>query len=123
MIGVLVLNPCMHCCKLLLMNMALTQLFKQCTTTDCATIQTKILPVDDFIDCFMGMLKELLLHDYTAKMQSSFMQQTKESLKPGVFLVLADFSENYSSVIQDEVQSFHWNNSSATVHPFVWLES
>ena len=45
------------------------------------------------------------------------MQQTKESLKPGEFLVLADFSENYSFVIQDEVQSFHWNNSSATVHP------
>ena len=34
--------------------------------------------------------------------------------------MLADFSENYCFVIQDEVQSFHWNNSSATVHPFVW---
>ena len=42
-----------------------------------------------------------------------------ESLKPGEFLVLADFSENYSFVIQDEVPAFHWNNSSATVHPFV----
>lgn len=93
--------------------------FKQWTTTDRATMETKVLPVEDFIDCFMGMLKKLSLHDYTAKMQSSFMQQTKESLKPGEFLVLADFSENYSFVIQDEVQSFHWNNSSATVHPFV----
>ena len=38
---------------------------------------------------------------------------------PGEFLVLADFSENYSFVVQDEVQGFHWNNSQATIHPFV----
>ena len=92
---------------------------KQWTTTDRASLETKILPVDDFIDCFIGMLKKLLLHDFTAKMQSSFMQQKKESLKPGEFLVVADFSENYGFVVQDEVQSFHWNNGSATVHPFV----
>eukprot|EP00731_Ephydatia_muelleri_P000156 Em0001g156a len=66
--------------------------FKQWTTTDRATMETKVLSVEDFIDCFMGMLKKLYLHDCTAIMQSSFMQQTKESLKPGEFLVLADFS-------------------------------
>ncbi|KAL5484132.1 hypothetical protein EMCRGX_G020580 [Ephydatia muelleri] len=65
------------------------------------------------------MLKKLLVHDFTAKMQSSFMQQKKESLKEGEFLVIADFSENFSFVVQDEVQSFHWNNSSANIHPFV----
>ena len=30
-----------------------------------------------------------------------------------------DFAENYSFIVQDEAQSFHWNNSMATVHPFV----
>ena len=30
---------------------------------------------------------------------------------------MADFSENVSFVVQDEIQSFHWNNSSATIHP------
>lgn len=49
------------------------------------------------------MLKKLLLHNFTAKMQSSFMQQKKESLKPGEFSVVADFSEIYGFVVQDEV--------------------
>jgi hypothetical protein len=29
-----------------------------------------------------------------------------------------DFAENYSFVVQDEVQSFHWNNTMVTLHPF-----
>ena len=33
--------------------------------------------------------------------------------------VLLDFAENYSFVIEDEVQGFHWNNIQATVHPIV----
>ena len=31
----------------------------------------------------------------------------------------ADFSENYSFVLQDAAQGFHWNNSQSTIHPFV----
>ena len=28
-----------------------------------------------------------------------------------------DFSENFSFVIQDEIQSYHWENSQCTLHP------
>ena len=45
--------------------------------------------------------------------------ESKLNLQPGVFQVIADFSENYSFVLQDEAQGFHWNNSQATLHPFV----
>ena len=34
-------------------------------------------------------------------------------------LVTADFYENYYFVLQDAAQGFHWNNSQATLHPFV----
>ena len=30
-----------------------------------------------------------------------------------------DFSENYAFILQDAAQGFHWNNSQATLHPFV----
>ena len=93
--------------------------FKQWTTTDRATLEAKILPTDEFLDLFIATLKKLLLHDFIAKMQSSFVQAKKESLQDGEYLVIADFSENYSFVVQDEIQSFHWNNGSATIHPFV----
>lgn len=65
------------------------------------------------------IFEKLQAHDLIAKMQTNFMRQKKENLEEGEFLVLADFSENFSFVVQDEIQSFHWNNSSATIHPFV----
>jgi hypothetical protein len=40
-------------------------------------------------------------------------------LKEGKVLVVCDFAENYSFVVQDEIQSFHWNSEMATVHPLV----
>ena len=59
------------------------------------------------------------MHDFIAKMQSRFASKTKESLQPGEYLVVADFSENYSAVILDEIQSYHWNSTQTTIHPFV----
>ena len=41
------------------------------------------------------------------------------SMLPGQYLVIGDFSENYSFMLQDAAQVFHWNNSQATIHPFV----
>ena len=67
-----------------------------------------------------AMLKKLTIHDFTAKMQARFVQETKEQqLTEGEYLGIADFSKHYSFVVQHGIQSFHWNNGSATVHPFV----
>jgi hypothetical protein len=40
-------------------------------------------------------------------------------LQSGEFVVLCDFAENYSFVLQDGAQGFCWNNAQATIHPFV----
>ena len=37
------------------------------------------------------------------------MRETREHLKPGE-LIIAEFSENFNFIVQDAVQSFHWNN-------------
>jgi hypothetical protein len=34
-------------------------------------------------------------------------------------VILCDFTENCSFILQDEAQGFHWNNTQATIHPFV----
>ena len=31
--------------------------------------------------------------------------------------MLGDFAENYSFVVQDEVEGFHWNNIQCSLHP------
>jgi hypothetical protein len=48
-----------------------------------------------------------------------FLKELKCDLQSGEFVVLCDFAENYSFVLQDEAQEFHWNNAQATIHPFV----
>ena len=34
--------------------------------------------------------------------------------------LVGDFAENYSFIVQDAAQGFHWENSQCTVHPFVF---
>ena len=92
---------------------------RQWTHTDRATLETKVMSTDEFVDAFIPLLLKLSIHDFTAKMQAAFVNETKGQLKDGEYLVIADFSENYSFVVQDAVQAFHWNNGSATIHPFV----
>lgn len=48
-----------------------------------------------------------------------FFAESKLNIVPGEFVVIGDFAENYSFVVQDASQSFHWNNLQATIHPFV----
>ena len=69
---------------------------RQWRQSDRAIIETKVMPIDDFIDAFTAMLKKLAIHDLTAKMQARFVQETKENLKEGEYLAIADLSENDS---------------------------
>ena len=63
---------------------------------------------------------KLTRHSYTAKCQSGYMKKLKTSMTPMEEIVVrGDFAENYSYVVQDEIQSFHWENKQATLHPFV----
>ena len=32
---------------------------------------------------------------------------------------MADFSENYTCIVQDAIQSYHWNAKHVTIHPFL----
>ena len=45
----------------------------------------------------------------------------KDNLDGCSAIVLVDFAENYSFVVQDEVQGFQWNNLQATLHPIVTI--
>jgi hypothetical protein len=47
------------------------------------------------------------------------LKEQKCNLQSSEFVVLCDFAEKYTFVLQDEAQGFHWNNAHATIHPFV----
>ena len=58
-------------------------------------------------------------HSFIAKMQKEFYSDKKANLKVGEVAINCDFAENYSFILQDEVQFHHWNNSQTTIHPFI----
>ncbi|KAG1662138.1 Alsin [Nymphon striatum] len=65
-------------------------------------------------------LLKLTRHSFTTKSQSAYIKDLKSSMKPLEEIILkGDFAENYLYVVQDEIQSFHWENKQATLHQFV----
>lgn len=93
--------------------------FKQWISTDRCNLETLTKPIPDFIEYFALKVEKLVTHSFIARQQSVFFKECKENLKEGELFVSLDFSENYTFVIQNEAQGYHWNNKSATIHPFV----
>jgi hypothetical protein len=48
-----------------------------------------------------------------------YLKKCKEELKENDLIVWGNFAENYEFVIQDEIQGFHWNKQTCTLHPIV----
>ena len=101
--------------------------YKRWVSTNRSTLETFCLPVEEFADSFCKKIEILCPHSFIATEQASFYASRKATLKTGEFLVTGDFSENYSFVLQDVAQGFHWNNSEATLHctpllPTTWIQ-
>lgn len=94
--------------------------YKQWTSTDRAALETLVKTTDQFTDSLLEQLKCLLRHSFIAKKQSEYLNYLKKNLPTGHVIVLGDFAENMSFIVQDEVQGFHWNNDQATIHPMVF---
>lgn len=93
--------------------------FNEWTSTDRCQLESKTYSVDNYFLTLEKRIIELKSHDFIAKSQNNFLKEAKLKLKNNEFIVLLDFSENYSSVIQDEVQAHHWSHKQSTIHPFV----
>lgn len=93
--------------------------FRQWVSVDRCNLEMFEKSSEEFIDLFCSKLSSLVQHDFIAKQQGAFFNYTKENLKESEFAVICDFSENYSIVLQDEAQSYHWTNRQVTIHPFV----
>lgn len=93
--------------------------YKQWVSTDRCTLEEVVESSELFLDSLCKKINTLTRHHYVAKMQSDFLKNLKNNLQSTEVIVLGDFAENYSFVIQDEIQGFHWENSQCTLHPFV----
>ena len=76
------------------------------------------LPVDEFLEVIVEKPKKVLSHHFIYKQQQNFLKN-KGHLSDNECIIILDFAENYIFMVQDAIQSFHWNNTQATIHPFV----
>lgn len=58
-------------------------------------------------ETFVEAVSTVRIHDFIAKKQSEYFKNKKNNLQSGEVLVVADFSENYSFLLQDSAQGFH----------------
>ena len=72
-----------------------------------------------YTEILINSIEKLTSYSYTSRAQTSYFKKQKYELDEKTAIVLVDFAENYSFVVQDEVQGFHWNNLQATLHPIV----
>ena len=93
--------------------------YNQWVSTDRSNLEEHENDFDSFFDTLTSMFCELTEHCFIAKKQSEFLRVKKDSLKFDEAVLIQYFAENYSFVVQDCAQSYHWNNAQATIHSSV----
>ena len=95
--------------------------FQQWQSTDRTTIVNMFMSHTEFIEFTACKVDQLTSHSYIAKTQAKYLSLLKIRLPsiPATCIVLADFAENYSMVVQDAVQGWHWTKQQCTIHPLV----
>lgn len=61
-------------------------------------------------------LEKLIPHHFISKKQSQFISDLKNNLKPYEGLLEMDYSENYTYVVQNAAQQFHYNNDQCSIY-------
>ena len=93
--------------------------YKQWVSTDRSQLLDKEEFADGFITLLSDMLYKLTEHHFIAKNQNQYLKGLKASLKPNECIIILDFADNFSFVVQEAAPALHWNNTQATIYPFV----
>ena len=93
--------------------------YKKWTQTDGSKLESITEDKDDFLESLVILISNLTKHYYIARAQSAFFVKCKEEITQESCVLISDFSENFSFIIQDCVQGYYWMNQQATVLPFL----
>ena len=75
------------------------------------------MPLQKIQNTLVERSVKLTAHHYISKHQSAYITQLKDNIKDDEAIIILDFAENYSFVVQDAAQGYHWDNCQATLHP------
>ena len=100
-----------------------TTSYKQWVSTDRTTLVNLESTVNEFIDILTDKVFELCHHHFIKVQQAAYLSEAKAILDSETCIILMDFAENYSFLVQDAIQSFYWQNQQATLHLFAVYHS
>lgn len=75
--------------------------------------------LEEYLEILIEGLEKLIPHSFITKSQARYLKEIKSNMKVDEAIVLIDFSENYSFVLQNEAQGYHWTSNSCSLHPVV----
>ena len=93
--------------------------YKQWQTTDRATLLSLTADVPMFAELLASCFEKLQSHSFIAHSQSQYLNELKQNMDQSNIIIIGDFAKNYAFVVQDEIQSYHWNTQQCSLHPLV----
>lgn len=75
--------------------------------------------LDDAINTLEEQIPSFLEHCFIKQRQSDYFQDSKNNVSEKKCLLQVDFSENFTIMQQDEVQSAHWTNDQVSIYTAV----
>ena len=61
----------------------------------------------------------MTVHSHISKALSTCLMNQKEKLDSDTCIIMIDFAENYQYVLDDEIQSFYYNNNQCSIQPAI----
>jgi len=120
------LGYCEHCPKkdqlqALFDHLEDTISYRQWIKTDYMDFKIIQESKQEFTDRFKTLIPKMITHHFVYRNQKQFLKELKLQMNsfPNAGVMTVDFGQNYSFVVQNAVQGFHWTNTQATIHPFV----
>ena len=96
-----------------------TAQYKQWVSTDRTILRDCTMSLQKFQENLIGKSDKLTAHHYILKHQSAYFTKLKENIKDDEAIIIFEFAKNYSFVVPDAAQVYHWDNTQATLNPFV----
>ncbi len=80
--------------------------------------------VESFVETLGRKIKQFLFHVFIKRQQSQVFETLKENVTDERCLLQVDYSENFSLVEQNEIQSAHWSRTQLSLFTaHVWAQS
>ena len=81
--------------------------YREWIQTDRSELYTNNIEFLEFIDKLIKKLTDIKSHYFITKSQFVYLKSIKENLAIDSVIILLDYSENYSFIYQDAIQSIH----------------